>query len=320
MAEDAREDQRPWTLSGLQKAPAVLLSARRDIQWPPHILASPSHSIDRLTVTSSAQAPDDSTRAKLDMISTRYSQFKDRSSTCRKYYYHERYNELEMWLRVQTDELFLLLESLTLSDDRQLLNSSFARRLVRVVAHLLNADRSILVRHDYLADALQRLGDYSSPFIRNTPDADAWPDVPTSAILTALASCEAILDRQVDAANRDKLTSILVAPVEIFGRPWGAIVALGRRDEQFSLAHKQIAERVANLIGAHVYRHWLFWNLHRLDELATDSAAPLHQRYKGICGVVADAFMSETCCLWLRRFRASGHFQLNGLGEPTRSG
>jgi GAF domain-containing protein len=117
-----------------------------------------------------------------------------------------------------------------------------------------------------------------------------------------------------------------VSPINVRGRPWGAIAILGRRPYQFSSTAASAIDDLAGLFSFTLFNQWTLKHLDLINAAATDRSLHLRDRYFALCKHVARLLLSESIVLWVcdpgnpQKLYAAGWVDRTDLDDLAKQG
>ncbi|SUS06323.1 putative Histidine kinase [uncultured Defluviicoccus sp.] len=239
------------------------------------------------------------------------------------------------WLVDNFTEMSDVIQSLIAADDRRGGREVFASRfdlpsiMARNIGLAAGADIACLLRYEYNRNEAVLFGLHQGCTTTAASAADlrqfqqelsAAAGDPRRRRLSIIYRCVDTGQPQVcfafdpQSANSDPpdsplltfpedtlpLRSANVSPINVRGRPWGAIAIFGLRPYQFPSSAARAIDDLADLVGFIFFSSWTMKHLDLMNQAATERSLHVRARYFALCWHVSRMLLAESVVLWVR--------------------
>ena len=100
------------------------------------------------------------------------------------------------------------------------------------------------------------------------------------------------------------------APINVFGRPWGAISVGGLRPFQFSSSAATTLSDLASFYSSFIFYHWMLANIDGMNSLVVDPKLSRGAKYEGLCAHVCNLLLADSASIWTAHVVEEDRFDL----------
>jgi Histidine kinase-, DNA gyrase B-, and HSP90-like ATPase len=109
-------------------------------------------------------------------------------------------------------------------------------------------------------------------------------------------------------------STAIAVPVKVLGRLWGVFEVIGSTTNSFSHVHVELISKVGDLVGPYYHEHFIFNLLyHQVAASSVEGEGHAAKAFDELAERVADIFLTESACIWVRDLLDWDEFRLLGF-------